>query len=161
MGAEGEAEEGGVGWEPLYVAVLRQRLIELEVRRRIGLGQVELGSLVEGELGLRWTPRWGHRRRSVREVQVEEDRLDRGRVGEEGGDLHLPAANRTHERQHLEDAGEELGPSGRGRRSLGAPVREQLETEEALIRRRDRPWVMARWRARRGPPPYRWPQREA
>ena len=30
---------------------------------------------------------------------MEEDRLDRGRVGEEGEDLHLPSAGRAQERQ--------------------------------------------------------------
>jgi hypothetical protein len=50
----------------------------------------------------------------VGEVQVEKDRLDRGRLGEEGEDLHFPSAGRAQEWQHFVEAGEELGPAEAG-----------------------------------------------
>lgn len=73
MGAQGEAGHEGVGWEPLYLPVLRWRLIELEVRHRLAVLGLEPRWLVEAELGLGWAPGRCHGRMPVGHLQVEED----------------------------------------------------------------------------------------
>jgi hypothetical protein len=115
---------GGWGASPYASQVSGRGLVELELRHRLTVLGLEVRRLVERELSLGRTAGRQDGWRPGGEVQVEENRLDRGRVGPEGEDLHLPAASRTQERQHLVDAGEELSPAdaggARGARRFGS-----------------------------------------
>ena len=52
-----------------------------------------------------WTPGWCRRL-----AEVDEDVAYRGRVGDEGDDAHLGAAERTHQREHFVDASQKQRP---------------------------------------------------
>jgi hypothetical protein len=67
--------------------------------------------LVEEEIALRRPACRCHGRGSVRQVEVNEDGADDGRIGEKGEDPHLPATARAQERQDLVDVSEKLGPA--------------------------------------------------
>ena len=85
-------------------------LIKLEFRDRVWDGEIEGRGLVEVQLGLGRATGGGHPGRPMREVEVEEDALDGRGKGDERDDPHLTAADATQEREHLVDAGQELGP---------------------------------------------------
>ena len=70
---------------PVSVAGVRERLVEVEVRDGLGVGEVEVGRLVEEELALGRGARGGERRKSVGKLEMEEDGLDGGGIGEEAG----------------------------------------------------------------------------
>jgi len=69
---------------------------------------------VEGELGLRRSAGGRYGRRPVRQLQVEQDGANGGRIGEEGQDPHLPSTGGAQQRQHLVDPGEQESPEGTG-----------------------------------------------
>jgi hypothetical protein len=80
------------------------RLVELVFWNRIGLGEIELESLIQEEVP---RPRFARCPRApgrddgwmaVGEVEVEEDPLNDGRIGEEGQDPHVSATTRAQER---------------------------------------------------------------
>jgi hypothetical protein len=50
----------------------------------------------------------------MREIEVVEDALDDGRIGEGGQDPHVSTTTRAQEWQHLKDPGKELGPADAG-----------------------------------------------
>jgi hypothetical protein len=83
-----------------------QELVEVEVRGGLGVARVEGGGLVEVELGLGRPSGGGDGGWPVGEVQVQEDPLDDGGVGEErewkrtwplpaGSSLRTPSVART------------------------------------------------------------------
>jgi hypothetical protein len=86
----------------------RQGLVELEVGDGLGLGGIEGQCLIEepGEeitLGRSASGREGRGRGFVREVEVEEDGGDDGRIGQEREDPHLAATGGAEQRQHIVD----------------------------------------------------------
>ena len=89
----GRCQAGGSGSE-----VVGDGLVELVFWNRIGLGEIELESLIQEEVTWRRAPGrsdgWG----AMREVEVEEDTLDDGRIGEEGQDPHVSTTTRAQER---------------------------------------------------------------
>jgi len=92
------------------------------------LGGIERGRLIEEKVGL-WRRSGGSDGgRLVRQLEVEEDGQNDGRIGEEGEDPHLAPTNGTEQRQHLVDPGDELGPTdarGGGRAGGGYRLRGQ------------------------------------
>jgi hypothetical protein len=69
----------------------------------------------------------------VREVEVQEDGRDDGRIGQEREDPHLGAADGTQERQQVVDACEQDGPTDSGRG--GGPPSDRRPRSARLIRR--------------------------
>lgn len=90
--------------------VLGRRLVELVLRAGLGIGEVEGGGLIEVKFGLGRAPSGGHPGGPMRQVEMEEDALDGGGQGDERDDPHLSTACGAQEREHLVDAGQELGP---------------------------------------------------
>ena len=106
----GRCQAGGSG-SGSGIEIVGDGLVELVFRNRIGLGEIELESLIQEEVTLRRAPGRGEGWRAVGEVEVEEDPLNDGGIGEEGQDPHVSATTRAEEGQHLIDACEELGPA--------------------------------------------------
>jgi len=104
------AEEGNEAGRPSGIPVLGRGLIELEVRESVGSGEIEGRGLVEVQLGLGRAASGGYAGRPMGQVEMEEDALYGGGEGDEGDDAHLTAADGAEEREHLVDAGQELGP---------------------------------------------------
>jgi hypothetical protein len=104
------AEEKNEAGSPSGIPVLGSGLIELVLRAGLGIGEVEGGGLVEVEFGLGRAASGGDTGRPMGQIEVEEDALDGGGEGDEGDDAHLTAAGGAEEREHLVDAGQELGP---------------------------------------------------
>jgi hypothetical protein len=104
------AEEGNEAGRPSGLPVMGSGLIELVVRDGVGSGEIEGRGLVEVQLGLGRAASGGDAGRPMGEVEMEEDALDGGGEGDERDDPHLTAADGTQEREHLVDAGQELGP---------------------------------------------------
>jgi len=102
-------------------ALVRSRLVEVVLRRRLGLDWIDLGRLVEEEVALRWPTGRRDWRGPVGQIEVNEDGADHRRIGKEsersgarrrqGENPHLATTARAQERQHLVDAGEKLGPA--------------------------------------------------
>jgi hypothetical protein len=90
--------------------VMGWRLIKFELRDGFGIRGVEGRGLVEVEFGLGRTPGGGHAGMPMRQVEMEEDVLHGGGKGDKRDDPHLSTAGGTQEREHLVDAGQELGP---------------------------------------------------
>jgi hypothetical protein len=81
-----EPRPAGVGASG--VEVVGRGLVEVEVRDGVGLGGVEAGGLIDEldrELVLGRSARGRNGRRLVRQVEVEEDGRDDGRIGQVGG----------------------------------------------------------------------------
>ena len=112
MGGEGHpgGRGGRRGERGSELPVVGRGLIELELRDSIGSGEIEGRRLVEVEFGLGRAASGGHAGRPMGQVEVEEDALDGGGEGDEGDDLHLSTADGAEEREHIVDAGQELGP---------------------------------------------------
>ncbi len=116
----GESLAGRLDSGASEVEVVGRGLVELEIWDGLWLGGVEGGCLIEEpgeEIALGRAARGSEGRGLVRDVEVEEDGGDDGRIGEEREDPHLTATGRTEERQHVVDASEQDGPAdprGRG-----------------------------------------------
>jgi hypothetical protein len=104
------AEEGSEAGRPSGIPVMGSGLIELVVRESVGSGEIEGRGLVEEKLGLGRAASGGYAGRPMRQVEMEEDVLHGEGEGDERDDPHLTAADGTQEREHLVDAGQELGP---------------------------------------------------
>ena len=105
--ADGERSRGRTYREPDQAGTVQSkpsgdRLVEVEVWHRLGVGEVEIERRVEEELALGWTTRRSNGRRSVREIQVEEDCLYRERIGKEGEDPHLASAGGAEKREQMQ-----------------------------------------------------------
>jgi len=96
-------QPGGSGIE-----VVGDGLVELVLWNRIGVGEIELGHLIQKEVTLGRSPCGGHGRGPMWEVEVEQDPLNDEGIGEEGEDLHLSATTRAQQRQHLVNPVEEI-----------------------------------------------------
>ena len=60
----------------------------------------------------------------MRELEVEEDGRDDGRIGQEREDLHLPTTGGAQQGQHVVDTREQDGPADPGGRGgLGGGIR--------------------------------------
>ena len=98
---------GGVAWreaslrERSALERVRERLVELELGHRFGLGEIEREGLIEEEVTLRWSTGRSYRRGTVGQVEVHEDGADDGRIGQESEDPHLSTTARAQKRQHL------------------------------------------------------------
>jgi hypothetical protein len=93
---DGRPDSGDSG-----VEVVGQGLVEFEVGDGVGLGGVEGRCLIEEpgeEIALRWSARGREGRGFVREVEVEEDGGDDGRIRQKREDPHVGAAGGTQER---------------------------------------------------------------
>ena len=90
------------------------RLVEVELRDGIGIGDVEVGALVEVERGLGWCPGGGEWWRAGGDVEVLEDGAEGEGIGEKGDDAHLGTALGAEEREGFVDPGDELCPAGGG-----------------------------------------------
>ena len=116
----GESLAGRLDSGASEVEVVGRGLVELEVGDRLWLGGVEGRCLIEEpgkEIALGRSACGSEGRGLVREVEVEEDGGDDGRIGEEREDPHLTATGGTEQRQHVVDASEQDGPAdprGRG-----------------------------------------------
>ena len=67
----------------------------------LSLGRIERWRLIQKEVALRRAASGGDRRRFVVQFEVEEDRGDDGRIGEEGENLHLAPAGGAEQGQHF------------------------------------------------------------
>ena len=110
-------------------------LIEgVEARGRRVVGELLAGresipvrGLVEVDLGLGWSPSGSLARGAMGEVEMSEDALENGGIGEEGEDAQGAVASGAAEGIEFVDASEELGPAEAGgaggpRRRVGSSV---------------------------------------
>jgi hypothetical protein len=92
-----------------------------------GRDSIPVRGLVEVDLSLGRSSSGGGARGAMGEVEMSEDAVDDGGIGEEGEDTQGAVASRAAQRVELVDASEELGPAeaggaGGSRRRVGASV---------------------------------------